>query len=499
MRFTKQSSLIILFLISVALASCIRNIVDTKPIEPAPPAGYGSLGALPFKEAWYGMYFHEDKVGFSHFKIEPSGENFVISSDSVMRLTAMKKTDEVSMKERVLVKPDLSLISFDSEVKMNNRLLTVKGTSQADKFLLEMNADGEKIHREYPIDQKIYHTSGISLMPALRGVKQGKSYSFMVFNTEKQELEKIEQSISEVKGDPGPHGAIWKITTNYGQTVVYSWLDKQAKAVMEKAMEGQLITVLEDEAAAKRFLEKKTAGKDLILDISLIKVTKPIKNPEQTKFVKLKIDGVEPTLVPEDHRQKKSLINDSKSFTLAITAEDLRKRKKDQANISYEDNPELSPYLKDTLAITSKNKEIIDQSNKIVKQSSPDLDKVTEFTKWTAKNIKGSMQDSWTAVSVLKNKEGECEAHSNLYAAFARAHGIPTRVVMGLVYSDDKGFLYHAWAESYVDGWLAVDPTFGQIPADATHIKLANGIGAEAVPSLIKMLGKTKFEVLEFR
>ena len=39
----------------------------------------------------------------------------------------------------------------------------------------------------------------------------------------------------------------------------------------------------------------------------------------------------------------------------------------------------------------------------------------------------------------------------------------------GLVYLDGKGFLYHSWSESLLDGrWVAIDPTYGQVPADPT-------------------------------
>ena len=37
------------------------------------------------------------------------------------------------------------------------------------------------------------------------------------------------------------------------------------------------------------------------------------------------------------------------------------------------------------------------------------------------------------------------------------------------------GFYYHAWPEIWLDRWVPVDPTFGQFPADATHIKLVEG------------------------
>jgi transglutaminase-like putative cysteine protease len=80
----------------------------------------------------------------------------------------------------------------------------------------------------------------------------------------------------------------------------------------------------------------------------------------------------------------------------------------------------------------------------------------------------------------------------------ARAIGIPTRVVNGLAYSEQlQGFLFHSWAESFVEGrWVAVDPTFGQSVADATHIKLLEGEALADLLPLIDWVGKLKIRVL---
>lgn len=78
------------------------------------------------------------------------------------------------------------------------------------------------------------------------------------------------------------------------------------------------------------------------------------------------------------------------------------------------------------------------------------------------------------------------------------ALGIPTRVVNGLVYSEElKGFLYHSWAESHVGGaWLPIDPTFGQLAVDATHIKLLEGEKLSDLLPLIDWVGKIRVRVL---
>ncbi len=48
----------------------------------------------------------------------------------------------------------------------------------------------------------------------------------------------------------------------------------------------------------------------------------------------------------------------------------------------------------------------------------------------------------------------------------------------------------------FIGKWITVDSSFGQFPADATHIKLLEGsIGKGA--ELVKIVGKLNIEILE--
>ncbi|HYS81551.1 MAG TPA: transglutaminase-like domain-containing protein [Anaeromyxobacteraceae bacterium] len=90
------------------------------------------------------------------------------------------------------------------------------------------------------------------------------------------------------------------------------------------------------------------------------------------------------------------------------------------------------------------------------------------------------------ATEVLELGKGDCTEHALLFTALARAAGIPTRQVHGLVfarYDDGLPALYwHAWAEvKSGEDWIAVDPTFDQPVADATHIVLGRGTQVDTV------------------
>jgi len=81
-----------------------------------------------------------------------------------------------------------------------------------------------------------------------------------------------------------------------------------------------------------------------------------------------------------------------------------------------------------------------------------------------------------------------------LYVALARAAGIPARTAAGLLYLDER-FYYHAWSEVYLGDWVAVDPTLGQFPADAAHLRFVVGGLARQV-ELLPILGRLRLEVL---
>ena len=108
------------------------------------------------------------------------------------------------------------------------------------------------------------------------------------------------------------------------------------------------------------------------------------------------------------------------------------------------------------------------------------------------KTISVSVPD---ALQVLATRRGDCNEHTQLYRARARAAGVPARATVGLAYLDGK-FYYHAWPEVYLGSWVAVDPTFGQFPADAAHLRFVTG-GLDRQASLLRLIGRLKIDVLD--
>jgi transglutaminase-like putative cysteine protease len=124
------------------------------------------------------------------------------------------------------------------------------------------------------------------------------------------------------------------------------------------------------------------------------------------------------------------------------------------------------------------------------------LDRARLLMDWIHRHIEKrpvlSMPD---ALSTLENRMGDCNEHAMLFAAMARAAGIPARVEAGLVYMQGK-FYYHAWNLLFLGQWVTADALFGQLPADATHVRLVTGSMNKQV-DLAGVIGNITIDVLD--
>jgi transglutaminase-like putative cysteine protease len=117
------------------------------------------------------------------------------------------------------------------------------------------------------------------------------------------------------------------------------------------------------------------------------------------------------------------------------------------------------------------------------------------LTRWVHENLRKEVTTGVpSALDVYARRAGDCNEHTVLFVALARAVGLPARTAAGLVYLDGT-FYYHAWPEVWLGEWVAVDPTFGQFPADAAHLRLTVG-GLARQLELVRFVGQLDVDVV---
>ncbi len=116
-----------------------------------------------------------------------------------------------------------------------------------------------------------------------------------------------------------------------------------------------------------------------------------------------------------------------------------------------------------------------------------------------------------TASEVIRTKQGDCTEHAVLLAAALRAAKIPSRVVSGIIYTEEfegmrNVFVYHMWTQAFVqrgteNNWIDLDATLtGDSYFDGAHIALTDSDLSDSetfntMVGLSEVIGKLKINI----
>lgn len=484
--------------IALVLTGCAgRYFRDVNaPLNDPPPY---EPGKLPASEYWTGVVFNGSKIGFTYFAITPSAADkdlFEVRSRASMRFRFLMMDKSFSLTSYDLVDRDLCLVRFAYEYEIDGSRLELTGAVKGGKLTVVRSSGGMSTEDTIEAPERLYPASAMYLYPFLKGMKIGKKYEYPIYSGESQCITGVKQEILAYQQSDLFSGEAFKIRTDYQGQEVTTWIDDKGLPLLELAMGGAFVSGLESEQEAKHYLVESSLNKDeSLLAFSLIKTARPIPDPRATTLLEIYLDGFPADMsLPSEERQKIEKRGE-RIFCRVVSA----KKENSHTQQKEEDLPGM--YLEPSYTVPSRNTEIRTIAGQVTRSASTREEKIHALLKWIRANIRQEPVDAFTALDVLSRKKAECQGHAFLYAAFARSLGIPTRVANGIVYAPEfKGFLYHTWAESYIQGsWVAIDPTMSQMPADATHIKLVEGETMQSLVPLVNVMGRLKIEVLEAR
>ena len=164
----------------------------------------------------------------------------------------------------------------------------------------------------------------------------------------------------------------------------------------------------------------------------------------------------------------------------------------------FSGDKELEPFLLPEDFIESDDPVLVDKARELTAGAADTWEAAKRLSRWVAEEIGYGIPGGGSARNTYDLRQGECGAHSRLFAALCRSAGIPTRVVWGCMYVPNEGgnFGQHAWNEVYMGdaGWVPIDTTAQEIDfCDSGHIRL--GI----LESKHISYNPREFEVLDFR
>ena len=473
-------SLALRLLLVLLLAGCAAPGAF-RDAGPAPETPAQTLATWPHRELWAGVVFNGEKVGFTRREVRPARNapgRYEIESEAAIRLRFLGVDKRISLRALDRVGPDLTLEAFRYENDVDGSALRVEGSVVGRSIRFSVTSSGGKEDRTLPVERPVYPSSATALFPPLRGMALGRSYRYLVFHGETQALAEVEQQVlgwetGELLGEPA-----YRVLTRLLGVESTTWHASDGRPLLERALQGVLFSALEDERAARRYLVEASLNKrDAMVDFSLVR-SPPIAEPRRLARLELTLEGLPAGFaLPSEGGQ-------ACAAARCVIDRAARLAQGDPAR-----------YLKATLAAPSNLGEISSLAKKIFPGEGTEADKIKSILAWMDENIAKEAIDTFSAIDVLRERRAECQGHAYLFAALARALGIPTRIVNGLAYSEaHAGFLYHSWNEAWIAGrgWQPVDATFGQAHADATHLKLLEGEAPGELLPLVSLVGRLR-------
>lgn len=467
----------------LVLAPC-HGLAKTIPPLAEPPLG----------EQWFSISMSDERTGFDHYAIGKLPGGYEISTSGSVKMVVLGFSRQASSRATYLVKKDLSLSSFEVEQTIDGKPMRLTGKATAGGVTVMIESAGESRNKVLKTKGPVYPPPVVNLYPMMKGVAPKKKYRIQMLDVEEIKIKEVK--VIALGEETLPDGT----ETLHFRNDLYPfvdndvWVDLAGNTVKESVRGGLIDTKAEPGPAARQFIaDAALAKQDLMFDFSLVRIDRPQLKPLELKKLTLELAGFPDTMpLISDERQKGvRLGGDRVTFSVSNLAEGTV-------------NPVLDPgvpgngkFLESSDRILSNHAEIIAEKNRILAEEKDGLKTVQALVRWVAETIGENAADRQAALEVLRSKKGNCQSRARLYAALARAAGIPTRVVAGLVYLPEKGFLYHSWAESYTGCWLAVDPTYNQVPADVTHVKLVEGDTSEGMAAIAGLVGRIQAKIVE--
>jgi transglutaminase superfamily protein len=475
-------------LVLVLLSGCASQYF--RDAGAPPPEPRYSLASLPQSEYWTGVVFNGAKVGFSHTAVTLAGSLYELHGEASLRFRFLGYEKRVQVRSLDTVDASARLVRFAYHYVLDDTEQDVSGEVRDRSLRYQVSTGGRPAEwKEETLSEDLYPSGALGLLPVLEGLRVGKQFRWLVFNGETQGIDRAEQRILAYEESDLFPGAAFKVQTDMLGLHSTTWIDARGLPVFELGLNGVIVSALEDERTAKGYLTSAALNKDdALVGWSLVKSPLALADPRAARYLRFAL------LDPG----RRSPLSDSRQ-RCALSAQDLV-CEIDATRSIAEDGTSAAALLPSN-TVQSRDPIIRKLAQTIAGQRPSADDKIAAVLDWLELNIRKEAVDTFSALDVLDARRGECQGHAYLYAALMRALDVPTRVVNGLVYSPEyQGFLYHSWAESLVDGgWRAVDPTFRQSQADATHIALVRGESLAELTPLVDWVGNTRIRVLEAR
>jgi transglutaminase-like putative cysteine protease len=474
-----------------------RSYVDAAANLATDLARYGS------DAQWRGVYYRGEKIGFTVAQTVPIDDGFELQEDGRLQMSLLGATTAATLHTSARVDRNFTLRSFDFSLDPGTGAVSVRGVVdlQEDgshpRLVIDITSAGHTRTETRELAETPVLSQNFSRLLAGGRLTTGSRQQWTLFDPATLRNQPVTVDIGGRElvrnGGERPMPA-FRVEMEYQGLRTTSWITDTGDVVREESPLG-LITLREPADRAQTIGVPMRVQTDLLQAAAVVPAMRQrIDQPRDVRLLRLELDGAD--LTNADLQGAGQKVNGS-----IIELIDPRRLQPGPGD------PDIAAYLNPEPFIESDAPEIREAAEKAIAGVTGTRARAEKLTRY----VNGLLDKKPTvslpsARDVLRTKVGDCNEHTALYVAMARAVGIPARIAVGLTYVNGitGAFYYHAWPEVYIDEgsnrglWLPVDPTLNEFPADATHVRLARG-GLDKQASILPLIGRLKMRVLELQ
>lgn len=446
---------------------------------------------------WRGIYYRGEKIGFAVGQVVPEttrgGEadaGYLLQEDGRMQMALLGADTVAVLQTRARVDSDFTLQSFDFSLDPGTGATRIAGVVDGLTLTLTIATPSGTRTDVRTLAEPPALALNLGRRLAAAGLTTGAVHQLHVFDpatltNAPMTIRVGERELVRLSGLPTP---AFRVQMEFAGLRATSWITDTGEVVREESALGMLV-VKEPAEIAQRMAVSERARTDIIQTAAIVPAMEQrIDSGRDVRRLVLTYDNAE---LPPDDLNGAGQTADGRR----IEIRDARALKPEPLDAG------ASRYLAAEPLIESDAPEIVAEAEAAVRGAATPREKAERLTRYVNALLEKKPTVSIpSAREVLRTRIGDCNEHTALFVAMARASGIPSRVAVGLVYLHGA-FFYHAWPEVYLtEGggglWLPVDPTLNQFPADATHLRIARG-GLDKQTVVLPLIGQLRLAVTE--
>ena len=468
---------------------CVMNFLLVKRQLAAPPPviTVRSTGKLTESlEEWWGVFYRGEKIGFASQVIMPKTNGYKLHDRSTMNLNMLGTVQPTMTELEMEANDDWILERFAFELRSKEIRFSARGQMNGTKLQLTLDSGGHQSNRELSLRQAPYLLAALKPYVVTQQLETGKKFLFPTFDPStlsEQVTTVVIEGREQLRIADRTEPAI-RLRQSFRGISVLSWVDGQGRTLKEESPAG--LSIVRQEMSTAKSLSARALSLDLIAQTAVPVATK-LPDSQTQRALRLKLGGVNfASFRLNGGRQK--LIQDQ----LEIHREDLNDLS--LAKIPVRDT-RLASYLQPTPFVQTDHPKIQALAAQILNGERDGYRAAIKIKDWVYREIaKPPTVSIPNALEVLQTRSGDCNEHTVLFNALARATGIPAKTVVGVVYLRGA-FYYHAWSEVWLGDWVSLDSVLNQFPADVTHVKFLEG-DIDRQIEILQLIGNLRIEVL---